>query len=269
MVKFIADIGSNHNQDWWRCQLLMETAKQIGCQAVKFQLFRAEKVYAPECKEQIAEMKENELNLEWLPRIKQFCQDNGLEFICSPFDLDAVDILEPFVDAYKIASYELLWDELLQAILRKNKPIIFSTGLATASEIHRARQILITAKDLTILHCSAKYPSQPSDCNLKEIYWLTEQYRARIGWSDHTVNPLIINAAIAMGAEVVEFHLDLEDMRGRESKHGHCWRPSDIKDVIKNHHQILEAFVIKKIDEELRLSRRDPDGFRPMKSIRR
>lgn len=262
MVYFIAEIGSNHNRDWTRCQKLIETASEIGCQAVKFQLFCAEKTYEPARMDKMREMKKNELLLEWLPAIRKNCDELGLKFICSPFDLEAVEILEPFIDAYKIASYELPWDDLLKAVLCKNKPIILSTGLATLSEIHKARHLLITAKDLTILHCSAKYPSVPVDCHLSRIRELSEKYSVVVGWSDHTVNHPVVMASVALGARTIELHLDLEDMSGNESKYGHCWKPENVRKLIKDCKDVYDSiwgFNLNESLNDLRAQRRNPE----------
>lgn len=272
-IKFIADICSNHNQDFSRCVKLILEAKRIGCSGVKFQLFRAENVYNPRSENPsiiaaIQNMKKNEMPATWLSSIKALCNELSLEFICSPFDLIAVDILDGLVGVYKVASYELSWIDLLEKIALKNMPVIISTGLASLEEIMTAVNIFKDTPKLTILHCCAEYPATPDRCDLKMIplYKYGSFFKDipdAIGWSDHTKNPIIIYSAIAMGAEVIEFHLDLEDGQGNESKVGHCWRPSKIQKVIRNSKDITASFQTVPLDLKLREKRRNPKtGYR-------
>ena len=116
MIKFIAEVSSNHHRSIDRSFAFIDAAAEAGCQAVKFQLFRVEKLFASEIlkkSEEHRKRKDWELPLDFIPKLAQRCKDNDIEFACTPFYLDAVSELDPFVDFYKIASYELLWDDLL------------------------------------------------------------------------------------------------------------------------------------------------------------
>jgi N-acetylneuraminate synthase len=115
---FIAEVSSNHHQSLDRCFEFVDAAARIGCDAVKFQLFRVEKLFAPEIlsrSETHRRRKQWELPLEFLEPLAQRSRRQGLAFACTPFDLQAVADLEPHVDFYKIASYELLWHDLIRA----------------------------------------------------------------------------------------------------------------------------------------------------------
>ncbi|GAG54455.1 unnamed protein product, partial [marine sediment metagenome] len=163
------------------------------------------------------------------------------------------------VDFYKISSYELLWHELLRTCAQTGKPVVLSTGMATMDEIESAVNIFIESgcKDLTILHCVSGYPTPVSECNLAAIETLKKTFRIpqyspseihvnekrsvfhpdkfqiRLGWSDHSVSPAVICRAVhRWGAEIVEFHLDL-DGKGEEYASGHCWLPDEIGQVIQ------------------------------------
>ena len=142
--------------------------------------------------------------------------------------------LTPFVDFFKIASYELLWDELLVACAKSSKPVIISTGMANLDEIKHAVNVLRKNNcEPTVLHCTSSYPTPTKEANLSAIKTIRNKTSCEVGWSDHTVNPGVIHRAIhKWDAKVIEFHLDL-DGRGDEFKSGHCWLPEQIKSVIK------------------------------------
>ena len=237
-VQFVAEVSSNHNQDLDRCLAFIHAAADCGCSAVKFQLFRLRELFAPEILAQSERHRRREaweLPVSFLPELAKTCKERSLAFACTPFYLEAVAQLEPDVDFYKIASYELLWDSLLKACAATGKPVVLSTGMATLAEVEHAVSILRQngCQELTLLHCVSGYPAQPEDCNLAVIDTLRQTCRAPVGWSDHTVNPgVVLSAAQRWGASMVEFHLDL-DGQGEEFAAGHCWLPADIAKVIQ------------------------------------
>lgn len=280
MARFIAEISSNHSQSLERCLEFVETASSIGCDAVKFQLFKIEKLFA---KEVLAvspshrERKKWELPIEFIPEIVKLCQIKGIEFACTPFYLEAVDFLEDFVDFYKIASYELLWDDLLEKCARTGKPVILSTGMATIEEIKHAVSTLKGANcvDVRLLHCTSSYPTPFEEANLAAIDTIRTETNTLVGWSDHTADKAVIYRAIhKWEASDIEFHLDL-DGQGEEFNAGHCWLPSRIAEVINDVKRGFNADgngVKKPMPSELpdRDWRADPhDGLRPLKGIRK
>ena len=279
MSFFIAEVSSNHSRDIDRAIEFIDAASKVGCNAVKFQLFKVEKLFAPEILEnskQHRDRKQWELPLEFLPVLFDRCKEKGIQFSCTPFYLDAVKELEPYVDFYKIASYELLWDNLLIACALTGKPVIISTGMANLDEIKHAVKILRNNNcEPTVLHCTSAYPTPYKEANLSAIETIRDSIGCEVGWSDHTVNPGVIHRAIhKWNAKVVEFHLDLEG-KGEEFESGHCWLPDQIGLVIK---QVRDAEdsdgdgIKEPVPSEMsdRLWRTDPsDGLRPFKSIRK
>ncbi len=245
MVFFIAEISSNHDQNIDRCIQLIDKAAEIGCDAVKFQLFKIDKLFAAEIlrhRPEVAARKQWELPVAFLPLLAARCKEKNIQFSCTPFYLEAVAELEPYIAFYKIASYALLWDELLVKCAKTNKPIILSTGMATLLEVAHAVDILKRhgCEDLTLLHCVSAYPTPLAESNLAAINSLRIMFGCRVGWSDHTVQPCVLQRAIhRWGAEVIEFHFDLEG-HGAEFKNGHCWLPRDIQVVIN---QIRNGFA--------------------------
>lgn len=281
MIKWICEVGSNHNGSLDRIYKLIDTAKDIGANAIKFQLFRAEQLWSdPETQKK---MHRWELPEEYIPEISIYCKKIGIEFGCSVFFLGGVNILYPFVDWYKIGSYELIYLDLIREVatppwnnetenFSTNKPMILSTGMGTDEEIDKAlfeTKMWVDCPNITLLHCNSCYPGMPKDCDLERIEHLKIFYDDyTIGWSDHTRHPGVIYAAIAHGAEVIEFHMDL-DGQGWEYSVGHCWLPSEIKPVIDNVR--IGEMAIQSSEqnlEQLRQQRTDVDGMRPLKEIR-
>ena len=278
-TSFVAEVSSNHNQDLERCKRFIETAAKVGCSAVKFQLFRIDRLFAPEIlskSEQHRRRRQWELPLEFLPAISASCQEQGIRFACTPFYLEAVNELLPYVDFYKIASYELLREDLLTACAETGKPVVLSTGMATLTEAMHAERVLRRAgcSDLTLLHCVSGYPTPPEECNLSAIETLRRNCDCKVGWSDHSVNPGVIFRAVhKWQAEMVEFHLDL-DKKGDEFEIGHCWLPYQIGSVIDSVNSGFRADGSgDKVPAPCEVSDRDwradpSDGLRPRIKVR-
>ena len=278
-VKFIAEVSSNHNRDIERSYEFIDAASNAGCSAVKFQLFRVEQLFSPEIlnnSELHRKRKDWELPLEFIPKLAARCKQVGIEFSCTPFYLKAVDELAPYVDFYKIASYELLWDDILLACARTGKPVILSTGMAFLNEIQHAVQVLKKGgcNSPVLLHCTSAYPTPYEEANLAAIETIRNATNCEVGWSDHTVEPAVINRAInRWNVKFVEFHLDL-DGNGEEFKAGHCWLPEQIGRVINDVKKGFKADgsgIKVPVASELsdRLWRADPlDGLRPLREIR-
>jgi sialic acid synthase SpsE len=276
---FIAEVSSNHHQDLDRCLSFIDAAAKIGCSAVKFQLFKIDQLFAPEIlakSENHRNRKNWELPLEFLPALAERSHALGLQFSCTPFYLQAVTELKPFVDFYKIASYELLWGDLIQACAETGKPLVLSTGMATLSEVQSAVTIAREAgcQDLTLLHCISGYPTPVNECNLAAIETLREAFDCPVGWSDHSVSPDVISRAVhRWKAAVVEFHLDL-DGQGEEFETGHCWLPAQIQTVMQSiQHGRNADGSGEKTPASSELSDRDwradrKDGLRPLIKLR-
>lgn len=279
-INFISEVSSNHNQDLERSIDFVETSARIGCTSVKFQLFKINEMFAPEVLQNSPThqaRKEWELPLSFIPEIKDACKKQKIGFGCTPFYIDAVEELEPYVDYYKIASYELLWTDLLRECSMTKKPLIISTGMATEDEIKQSVETIRNSgcEDLTILHCVSNYPTDIENCNLASIRRIKEITETETGWSDHSVLPEVIFRAIhKWNAKTIEFHLDLEG-EGREYDSGHCWLPSQIQKVISSVNRGLEADgsgIKEPTESELheRNWRADSvDGLRPTQAIRK
>ncbi len=277
---FVAEVSSNHHRDLNRCLAFVDTSARIGCQAVKFQLFKIRELFAKEIldKSELHRRREQwELPVEFLPALAQRCRERGVLFSCTPFYLKAVEELRPHVAFYKVASYELMWRELLEACAATGKPVVLSTGMATMDEIASAVSTLRRAgcEKPTLLHCISGYPTPPAECNLAAIETLRTTFDCPVGWSDHSVRPSVVSRAVhRFGAGMIEFHLDL-DGEGEEFKAGHCWLPEPMAQVIA---QVREGLAADGSGEKVpapselpdRSWRADPsDGLRPLLATRK
>jgi N-acetylneuraminate synthase len=277
---FIAEVSSNHDRDLGRAFEFIDRAAAIGCGAVKFQLFKIDEMFAPEILAKSAKHRarcEWELPVSFLEPIANRCRAQGVQFMCTPFYLKAIEELRPHVDAYKIASYELMWDALLAGCAETGKPVILSTGMATIPEITHAADVLRKhgARDVTLLHTVSAYPTPPNEANLGALKTIADATGFACGWSDHTVSPgVILRAVCKWNAPMVEFHLDL-DKTGAEYAAGHCWLPEEMAPVIamvRVGERADGSGVKEPLPSELpdREWRADPsDGMRPLKHIRR
>ena len=212
----------------------------------------------------------------FIPKISNFCKKIKIKFGCTPFDLKSVDLLKNYVDFLKISSYELNWVKLIEKCSKVKKPLIISTGAANTKDIKNVIKILKknNHSNYSLLHFVSNYPANPINCNLKSIPFLKKEFKCKVGWSDHTKDPLIIYSAVKnFESEIIEFHFDI-DKKGWEFEEGHCWLPNEIKKVInylKIEKKIDGKFnkTISKSEIVERKFKADPsDGLRPLKKMR-
>lgn len=276
---FISEVSSNHSQDLDRCIDFIKTSAEIGCDAVKFQLFEVEKLFSSEVfksNPSVLERRNWEIPREYFDPIREACNKYNIHLGCTPFDIEAVEFLKDYVDFFKIASYELLWTDLIIECAKTNKDLIISTGMSNIEEVMNTKNALdkISFDKYSFLHCVSAYPTPANEANLSAIATLKKELNCKVGWSDHTVNQGVIYRAInRWGAEIIEFHLDL-DGYGEEYSSGHCWLPNDMKLIIDgiNYGQESDGNGIKE-PQNSEISDRDwradpSDGLRPRKSHR-
>ena len=145
MTVFISEISSNHNSNLSRSLKMIEISSEIGFDIVKFQLFKIDKLFSNDLLKKSKnhrDRKKWELKEKYIPVLAKHCKKNKIKFCITPFYLEAVDIIKPYVDYIKIASYEILWKDLLIKCARTKKPIILSTGMANLKEVKNAIKIL-------------------------------------------------------------------------------------------------------------------------------
>jgi N-acetylneuraminate synthase len=222
-VYIVAEAGSNHNGSLEQALRLIDAAADAQADAVKFQQFKAAKLYPrsagatdylniPRSIYDI--IREMEAPDEWVPRLASYCRERGLAFLSSPFDEESVDLLDPWVPAFKVASYEMTHAPLLRHIARKGKPMIVSTGGAVLDEVQRTVEIIRDAGNdqIVLLQCTAKYPTPLDAINARALVALREATGLPTGLSDHSRDPVIAPVvAVALGACLIEKHFTLSN----------------------------------------------------------
>jgi sialic acid synthase SpsE/RimJ/RimL family protein N-acetyltransferase len=243
-VYFIAEAGSNHDRDLGQAHRLIDVAAEAGADAVKFQTFRAAKLYprsagmtdylaVPRSIYDI--IQDLEMPLEWVPELAEHAARLGLDFLSTPFDEMSADAIAPHVPAFKIASYEMTHHALVQHCARKGKPLIVSTGTATLDEVREMVEAVraVGCEDLVVLQCTAKYPSPLGALNLRAMRTIGDELGVLVGFSDHSREPLPgPMAATALGACLIEKHFTLDnDLPGPD--HAYALEPDELAAAIR------------------------------------
>jgi N,N'-diacetyllegionaminate synthase len=221
----IGEAGVNHNGSLELARKLVDLAVDAGCDAVKFQTFKPEKVCSPfapkatyqlqttEAEESQLEMgKKLELPFDAFRELHNYCRDRNIIFLSTPFDYESADFLAELpVPAFKIPSGEITNLFFLEHIARKGYPLIVSTGMATMEEVSVAVDAIRTTGNhqMVLLQCVSNYPAEPSSMNLRAMDTLERAFGVPVGLSDHTVGTEIAFAAVALGACIIEKHFTL------------------------------------------------------------
>ncbi len=246
-IFIIAEAGDNHNGDYRLALQLVDKAVEAGADCVKFQTFITENViskYAQKAeyqkettgaKESQYEMvKKLELSFKQFRSIQKYCEERGILFLSTPFDLDSIDFLEEIhIPFWKIPSGEITNLPFLEKIAKTGKDIILSTGMSTMEEIGTALSILREngAGKITLLHCNTEYPTPFEDVNLQAMRTMEKAFGVPVGYSDHTVGIEVPIAAVAMGASVIEKHFTLDkNMEGPD--HKASLEPDELKQMV-------------------------------------
>jgi pseudaminic acid synthase len=225
----IAEISANHCGKLNLAKKLIMEAKKNGANAVKLQTYKPDSLTLKSNKKYFKLKKglwkganlwdlynQCQTPFEWHKELFRYSKKLGIKIFSSPFDEEAVDLLENLnCPAYKIASFEMQHIKLLKRVVKTNKPIIVSTGTFSLMEIKKIYNLLkkLKAKDITILYCVSNYPSNNKDFNLNNIKILKKELNCRIGLSDHSTDSIIGSLAVAVGAEVIEKHIALPNQK--------------------------------------------------------
>jgi len=221
----VAEMSANHGQDFDEAVRIVEAAARAGADAVKLQTYTPDTLTI-DCDHPAFRIEgtlwagrtlydlygQAFTPWKWQPKLKQIAGDLGLHLFCTPFDSTAVDFLEAVgVPAYKIASFELVDLPLLRRVAQTGKPIVLSTGMASLGEIDEAVRTIREAggRELALLKCTSAYPAAADQMNLRTIPHLAECFQVPVGVSDHTLDPAVPVAAVALGASIIEKHLTL------------------------------------------------------------
>ncbi len=258
---FIADISADHDGDLERARLLIRLAKEAGADAAKFQNFRAPKIvsdygfkalggqmisHQSSWKKTVFEVYQDaSLPFDWTPVLKEECDRVGIDYFSSPYDFEAVDMLDPYVPAHKIGSGDITWPEILEHIAGKGKPVVLSTGASTIGDVQRAVHIIqaINPK-LVVMQCNTNYTASLENFDHIHLRVLTT-YRTMfpdvvLGLSDHTAGHATVLGAVTMGARVIEKHFT-DDTRRVGPDHPFSMTPETWADMVRRTRELERA----------------------------
>jgi sialic acid synthase SpsE len=241
----VCEMSANHNGSLARALEIIVTAKAVGADLCKIQVYDpaklanarggADKVLqsGPWAGRTLGSLyAEGAIDLAWLPHLFDKAADVGIPLFASVFDLDAIDLLEGFgCPAYKVSSFELRDAPLIRKAALTGKPLILSTGMATPHDISAALQAA-SGTDYALLHCVSAYPCPVEKANLWRISHMRRVYGCPIGWSDHTMGDVAALTATALGAAIIEKHLTLSRKDGGLDA-AFSMEPDDFEDMAK------------------------------------
>jgi len=234
-VFVIAEIGSNHNRDLGLAKRMIREIGRAGADAVKFQTFKADLLVNKRFRPQVYDLlRRNELPREWHGELKKCAEKNGLVFLSTPFDREAVDLLRKLrVAAYKVASGDITDLPLIRYMARFGKPMIVSVGAADDGMIKAAIDAIRKEGNdrIVICQCVVRYPADHRDANVRVLGRLKDRFKTLVGYSDHSPEEMVPIMAVAQGATVIEKHVTLSrSMKGPD--HSFALEMHELKNLV-------------------------------------
>lgn len=267
---FIADISANHDGDLERAKALIWLAAEAGADAAKFQNFQAAKIvsdhgfrtmggqqsHQSKWKKSVFEVyKDASVPWTWTPMLKEECDRAGIHYFSTPYDLPAVDMLDPYVPAYKIGSGDLTWPEICRHMAEKGKPVILATGASTLDEVLAAvESIRQVNRQVGLMQCNTNYTGGLK--NFRHIHLrVLDTYRQLfpdvvLGLSDHTPGHATVLGAVALGGRMIEKHFT--DDNAREGPdHPFSMTPATWREMVLRTRELESAMgsPVKRVEE--------------------
>lgn len=244
----IAEAGVNHNGSFDLAKQLVDKAVWAGVDCIKFQTFNSNSLVSAQAQKaeyqkkttdrnesQLDMLRKLELSHEQFKELQTYCNQKGIMFLSTPFDLESIDFLAGLgVKTWKIPSGEITNYPFLRAIAKRKEAVIMSTGMCTIDEVRDAVKVLndFGTTDITLLHCTTEYPAPYDSVNLNAMLTLQKEFSFNIGYSDHTNGIEIPVAAVGMGATVIEKHFTLDkNMEGPD--HKASLEPDELKQMVQ------------------------------------
>lgn len=253
----VAEAGINHNGSLRTALRMVDAAARARVDAVKFQVFTAEELVDPEAvipppagdpsarPRLLADLLRG-LSLDdgEVRRVKRRCDERGVAFLATPFDLPHVRLLDELdVVAFKVGSGDVTNVPMLEAMARTRRPVILSTGMSTVKEIDEAVRVLRAGRaPVVLLHCRSSYPAPFEGLRLRAMGTLARRYGAPVGFSDHTLGIEASIAAVALGACVIEKHFTL-DRRQQGPDHAMSIEPDELDRLVRSVRNVEAALV--------------------------
>ena len=272
---FIADIGANHDGNIDKAFRLIELAKEAGADAAKFQNFQAKKIVSAKGFQDLGEQLSHQatwkksvyeiyedasISFEWTQKLKEKCDQIGIDYFTSPYDFESVDHVDAFVDIYKIGSGDITWTQMIRYIALKKKPVIIATGASEMEDVERAMNILqAITKDIVLMQCNTNYTVDPEKIKYVNLNVLKNFARiypsVTLGLSDHTIGHSTVLGAIAFGAQFFEKHFT-DDNKQEGPDHKFAMNPQSWREMVDRSYELHYALGdgIKRIEENEKAS---------------
>lgn len=271
---FVADIASNHNGDLSAAKELIWLAKEAGADAVKFQHFLADKIvseygfkqlgtqfgHQAKWKKSVFETyKEAELNRDWNEELAEESRKAKIDYFTSPYDFQAIEILNNYIPVYKIGSGDITWLDFIEYIAKKCKPVMIATGASKMWEVEQAVDVILRYNpDIILMQCNTNYTGELENfkyMNLNVLKTYAVRYPGMLlGLSDHTPGHATVLGAIALGARVIEKHFTADNNQ-EGPDHAFSMNPKTWKEMVNRARELELAFgtgmkVVEKNEEE-------------------
>jgi len=257
---FIADISANHDGSLDRAKMLIRLARERGADAAKFQNFRAPQIvsdygfrtmggqvsHQATWKKPVSQVyADASIPFEWTPELKAACDEVGIDYFSAPYDFDAIDMLDPYVPAYKVGSGDITWIEALVRMASKGKPVLLATGASNLGDVQRAVEAILPVNPrLVLMQCNTNYTGSLenfSHVNLRVLATYRSMYPDLVlGLSDHTPGQAAVLGAVALGARVVEKHFT-DDTSREGPDHPFSMDPDSWAEMVQATRQLEQA----------------------------
>jgi len=267
---FVADVAANHDGDLERAKELIRLAAAAGAQAAKFQHFKAETIVSDRGFRDLGGQQSHQakwtksvfevyraasVNPDWTAALKETCDEAGIMFFTSPYALDIVDEIDPYVSAYKIGSGDITWIEMIEHIAAKQKPYIMAAGASTMDEVNRAVSAgLAINPRLCLMQCNTNYTASLENFRFVHLNVL-RTFRVMypdlvLGLSDHTPGHVTVLGAVALGARVIEKHFT-DDVRREGPDHAFSMDPRTWREMVDRTRELENALGtgVKRVEE--------------------
>lgn len=257
---FVADIAANHDGNLERAKRLIHLAAEAGADAAKFQNFRAPRIVSDRGFKNLGHQKSHQagwsksvfhvyadasLPWEWTEKLKEACEEAGIHYFSAPYDLEAVDMLAPFVPAYKIGSGDITWPEMIERVARQGKPVMLATGASTLDDVRRAMETLRRFPvDVVLMQCNTNYTASLENFGYIQLNVLRTYARlfpdVVLGLSDHTPGHATVLGSVTLGARVVEKHFT-DNCNSDGPDHKFSMDPKSWRDMVDRTRELERA----------------------------
>ena len=185
------------------------------------------------------------ISKDWTGILKEECDKVNINYFTSAYDFESIDLVDPYVDMYKIGSGDISWLEIVEYTLNKKKPVIIATGASTSEDVSRVMNMAMNkTNDLVLMQCNTNYTGSKENykyCNLNVLKQFSRDYpNVVLGLSDHTAGHATTLGAIALGARVIEKHFT-DDNEQIGPDHGFAMNPKSWRDMVDRSYELLVA----------------------------